>query len=328
MRDVKHDGPSSKKTALLIAAVSAAIASSGCKTLDTAVESARKIFVYVTTPCPLGTEYVVSTETGTPGLKKFTEKWCQRRDDHGERVRYGPYVELYEKGHKKESGQYAADGKRDGSWSRWYAGGQLEAVVKYDDGKPISFSAWHENGMKWEEGGFDRGFKNGTWIRWYSNGQKEFEATYDHGVLDREYTLWHDNGQKQEHGVYKHGVREGMWVTWHPNGQRRTEILFHDDKPDDWYKAWHENGQPSEQALFHAGKPEGMYTIWHDNGQKEEEGSYHDGQLDGKVTAWDREGHVWLKTEYKGGALANDPTAAPPAPPSQAGAPAVPADVK
>ena len=318
MRGMKHHRPSSMK-ALLLAAVCAATAGTGCKALQTA----HDVFVYATTPCPYGTEYVVSTETGTPGLRKFAEKYCQARDAKGDAVRYGPYVELYEKGHKRESGQYA-DGKRDGGWSRWYPGGQVEAQIRYDHGKVVAFTAWHENGMKWEEGGFDNGFKNGTWIRWYSNGQKEVEATYDHGVLDRDYTLWHDNGQKQERGTYNHGIREGMWVKWHPNGQRQSEILFHDDKPEDWYKAWHENGRPSEPALFHAGKPEGMYTIWHDNGQKEEEGSYHDGQLDGKVTAWDRDGKVWLKTEYKGGALADDPAAEPVAPPSLADAQSAP----
>jgi hypothetical protein len=29
--------------------------------------------------------------------------------------------------------------------------------------------------------------------------------------------------------------------------------------------------------------------------------------LEGQVTAWDRDGHVWLKTEYKGGALVDEP---------------------
>ena len=87
--------------------------------------------------------------------------------------------------------------------------------------------------------------------------------------------------------------------------------------------------RPSDHLCYRLGKP--LFRagpVWHDNGQKEEEGSYHDGQLDGSVTAWDRDGHVWLKTEYKGGALANDPTAAPPSPPGQADAPALPADVK
>jgi len=29
--------------------------------------------------------------------------------------------------------------------------------------------------------------------------------------------------------------------------------------------------------------------------------------LEGQVTAWDRDGHVWMKTQYKGGALIEDP---------------------
>lgn len=266
----------------------------------------HEIVEYATTSCPFGADAVVSTESGTPGLKKLTEKWCEIRDGKSDPVRHGPYVELYESGAKKEVGRFV-EGRRDGTWTRWYPGGKVDAIVDYKDGKPQSFVAWHDNGQKWEEGIFVDGFKQGPWIRWHANGQKEVESFYDHGTLDRRYTVWHDNGQKQEQGEYKKGVREGLWVSWHENGQKRTEILFRDGKPDEWYRAWHENGRPAEQALFHLGKPEGSYTIWHDNGQKEEEGTYRDGVLEGQVTAWDRDGHVWMKTEYKGGTLVDEP---------------------
>jgi antitoxin component YwqK of YwqJK toxin-antitoxin module len=267
---------------------------------------------YATTPCPFGTEQIISTETGTPGLKKLTEKWCETKDAKGERIRHGPYVEMYESGAKEIVGRYR-NGRREGTWTRWHPNGKVDTITAYADGKPQSFEAWHDNGQKWEEGYFKDGFKEGTWIRWHGNGQKEFEGHFEHGTLEHLYTMWHDNGQKEEQGEYVHGVREGLWTMWHRNGQKRSEILFHTGKPNDWYRAWHENGQQAEQALFHDGKPEGSYTIWHDNGQKEEEGSYRDGVLDGKVTAWDKDGHVWMKTEYKGGSLVDDVAPDPPA---------------
>jgi antitoxin component YwqK of YwqJK toxin-antitoxin module len=294
-------------TAALASLVAAALPA--CKT-----GVVHEVIEYTTTPCPFGTEQVVSTETGTPGLKKLTEKWCETKDAHGEPIRHGPYVEIYVSGAKELVGQYR-NGRRDGTWTRRYPNGKVDAITVYMDGEPQSFVAWHDNGQKWEEGRFRDGFKEGPWIRWHGNGQKEFEAYYEHGTLDRVYTLWHDNGQKEEQGEYKHGIREGLWTQWHRNGQRRSEILFHNGKPDDWYRAWHENGQRAEQALFHDGKPEGSYTIWHDNGQKEEEGTYRDGVLEGQVTAWDKDGHVWLKTAYKRGSLVDEA-----APDPQAGA--------
>lgn len=291
-----------QSVAALLAGLIVAGGIAGCKVMQVA----HDIVAYVTTPCPYGEEYIISAETGTPGLKKFTEKWCQDRDERGEALRHGPYVEVYDSGTKREAGQYR-HGRRDGTWTRWYPGGKVETIIEYGNGKALQFLAWHDNGQKWEEGGFEDGLKQGVWIRWHENGQKEFEGYYVHSTLDRRYTLWHDNGQKQEQGEYRSGVRQGLWTIWHRNGQKRSEILFHDGKPDDWYKAWHENGQQSEQALFHDGKPEGTYTIWHDNGQKGEEGSYHDGLLEGQVTAWDRNGQVWMKTKYRGGSLAEDP---------------------
>lgn len=299
---MKSDGATSRHRLASVLLPGALLLLAACKP----TEVLHDLVSYVTTPCPLGTEYVVSSDSGTPGLKKFTEKWCQTTDDHGEVIRHGPYVEVYESGSRKEAGQYS-NGRRTGSWTRWYPGGKVDSVVGYKDGKPQSFLAWHDNGQRWEEGYFEQGSKQGVWIRWHANGQKEFEGSYEHGALDRGYTLWHDNGQKEEQGEYKQGVRSGLWTKWHRNGQKRSEILFHEGKPHEWYKAWHENGRQSEQALFHEGKPEGTYTIWHDNGEKEEEGTYRDGTLEGQVTAWDRNGNVWLKTKYQGGSIVEEP---------------------
>jgi antitoxin component YwqK of YwqJK toxin-antitoxin module len=279
---------------------------SGCNFFHQVVE-------YVTTSCPFGAKQVVSTESGTPGLKKLTEKWCEKLDQHGERIRHGPYLEVYESSYRKEIGQYR-DGRRVGTWMRWYPTNQPSSTTVYEDGKPATFVAWHENGQKWEEGRFEKGRPNGAWIRWHANGKKEFEGFYNHGTLDRLFTTWHDNGQKEEEGSYDDGVRQGMWTKWHRNGQKRSEILFHDGKPEDWYRAWHENGQQAEQALFQHGKPEGTYTLWHDNGQKEEEGTYKDGLLEGGVTAWDKDGHVWMKNEYRGGDPVEDPALPVPLP--------------
>jgi antitoxin component YwqK of YwqJK toxin-antitoxin module len=287
---------SRRRRALLVAGLVATGALAGCKTEGLVGE----LVEYATTPCPLGARYVVSKDSGTPGLKKLTEKWCQIEDESGEPVRHGPYGEWYESGAKAESGQYRR-GLRDDTWTRWYPSGKVDAIIEYANGKPVSFVAWHENGQRWEEGGFVDGFKQGVWRRWYGNGQKELEASYEHGILAHHYTIWHDNGQRQEEGDYAKGAREGWWSAWYSNGQKRSDILFHEGRADDWYKAWHENGTQSHLALFHDGKPEGTYTIWHDNGQKAEEGTYHDGVLDGRITAWDRDGNVWLKTDYKGG---------------------------
>lgn len=283
------------------AASIAALALDGCR----AGEAVQSVVEYVTTSCPLGAHAVVSADSGTPGLRKLVEKWCEEKDEHAMPVRHGPYAEIFESGTKRESGQYV-HGKRDGAWTRRYGSGKPESIVVYRLGRPQSFVAWHENGQKWEEGGFVDGFKQGKWIRWHANGQKEFEANFDKGTLVGVYTLWHDNGRLQEQGEYRNGQREGLWTRWHMNGQKRSEILFRDGKPEEWYRSWHENGKPYEQALFRGGRPEGTYTIWHDNGQKEEEGTYKNGMLEGEVVAYDRDGKMWMKNEYRGGTIVDD----------------------
>ena len=285
--------------AILAALVSLVL--DGCKIRE-AVQSAVD---YVTSPCPIGTRAVVSSDTGTAGLKKLVEKWCVEKGENNEEVRHGPYAEIFESGTKRESGWYV-HGQRDGEWTSRYGNGRPHTITTYVLGKPVSFTAWHPNGQKWEEGGFVDGSKQGTWMRWYPNAQKEFQSDYDKGTLAGHYTLWHDNGLKQEQGDYKVGQRDGMWTKWFEDGQKLSEILFRDGKPEGWYRSWHENGKPHEQAFFKDGVPEGTYTIWHDNGQKEEEGLYRNGVLDGEVVAYDRDGKPWRKSEFKGGAIVDD----------------------
>src|SRR5215467_1468252 len=95
----------------------------------------HRVVEYVTTPCPFGTDQIVSADSGTPGLRKLMEKWCERVDDHGEHIRHGPYIEIYEGGGKREYGRFR-DGKRDGTWSRWHPSGKIDAITLWDNGKP------------------------------------------------------------------------------------------------------------------------------------------------------------------------------------------------
>lgn len=277
----------------------------GCQKAGDAVHT---VVDYVTTPCPLGTKAVVSADTGTPGLKKLVERWCEEKGENAEPVRNGPYSEVYESGTKHEDGAYV-HGKRDGAWTRRYGNGRPESIVTYAVGKPLSFQAWHENGQKWEEGYFTDGYKSGKWIRWHPNGQKEFEGSFEKGTLVGTYTLWHDNGRMQEQGVYKNGQRDGLWTKWHLNGQKQSELIYKNGKPDQVYKAWHENGAQFQEATFVDGQPEGKYTVWHDNGNKEEEGTYRNGVLDGPVIAYDKDGKQWMRNDYKGGSVVDDATA-------------------
>jgi antitoxin component YwqK of YwqJK toxin-antitoxin module len=118
------------------------------------------------------------------------------------------------------------NGKREGSWKRWYISGQLESEKNYKDGKKIKQ------------------------IEWYENGQVEAEYTLIDGNRDRwNHTFYYDNGQieyiedliKKDREV----TREGVVRSWYYNGQleyehsyKNGEIIFE--------KCWDEDGNEIE----------------------------------------------------------------------------------
>jgi hypothetical protein len=59
--------------------------------------------------------------------------WCETADGR----KQGPFVDWYENHQKKTAGLYD-DNRRQGVWSFWLPGGQLDSTITYDKGTVIS----------------------------------------------------------------------------------------------------------------------------------------------------------------------------------------------
>lgn len=90
-----------------------------------------------------------------------------------------------------------------------------------------TWTTWHENGQKKEQGTFDFGKRVGKFMAWHPNGQKASEGMYEDGKQHGNWTWWHANGQKQTSGHYTHGRRTGDWAWWNQEGrlEERTSLL-------------------------------------------------------------------------------------------------------
>lgn len=74
--------------------------------------------------CGKGTELSRGTSFQT-----YTAAWCQRPDG----TRHGEYVDWWENGMKKSAGMYR-EGRRDGVWTFFREGGEVDSRLEYRDG--------------------------------------------------------------------------------------------------------------------------------------------------------------------------------------------------
>ena len=136
-------------------------------------------------------------------------------------------------------------GKRNGSYIKYWAGGQKLKEFEYTDGELDGTSEW-----------------------WYENGQKASTGEYHKGKQDGIHISWHENGQKSSKGEYSDGENVGTYEEWHENGRRDIEVDFSDGEMDGTYKWWYENGQIMFEVELEDGKINGSYEYWYENGQK------------------------------------------------------------
>jgi hypothetical protein len=78
--------------------------------------------------CPSGTMPARGVAYNT-----YTSVWCEQKDG----AKQGPYLEWWENGTKKATGQFK-DGVRDGRWTFFRENGQIDSNVEYRGGAPVS----------------------------------------------------------------------------------------------------------------------------------------------------------------------------------------------
>ena len=117
-------------------------------------------------------EYIKSTyEDGLPQLVQM-----YKSEDKNVLLKE---IHYYPGQKKKMEGSFKND-LRDGTWSYWYANGNLWSRGEYVAGleKGIK-TVWHENGQKYYEGYSDNGDRSGIWKFWDENGNLSKEINYD-----------------------------------------------------------------------------------------------------------------------------------------------------
>jgi antitoxin component YwqK of YwqJK toxin-antitoxin module len=91
----------------------------------------------------------------------------------------GPYLEYHKTGEIKIVGEYK-NNQREGLWSSWYPGGELQSELNYEKGlEDGEYKVFHTNGNLKIRGFYKAGKEVKEWLFFNEDGQEIARKNYD-----------------------------------------------------------------------------------------------------------------------------------------------------
>ena len=111
------------------------------------------------------------------------------------------------------------NGKKEGTWFRYYNNGQLFSLSNYKKGrKNGDWIIYSNEGDLIEKGQYKNDLEEGAWIRFFDNGIINYKGKFKDGKKSGFWIAYHYNGQLKYHGNYKKGTKEGYWEYFSASG--------------------------------------------------------------------------------------------------------------
>ena len=111
------------------------------------------------------------------------------------------------------------DGKKEGTWVRYYSNGQLFSVSNYETGrKNGAWITYNNKGHLIEKGQYKNDLEEGNWIRLFENGEISYKGKFENGKKSGSWIAFYYNGKLKYKGNYKNGTKDGYWEYFSPSG--------------------------------------------------------------------------------------------------------------
>ena len=111
------------------------------------------------------------------------------------------------------------NGKKEGTWVRYYTNGQLFSVSNYKNGrKNGAWITYNKEGHLIEKGQYKNDLEEGSWIRLFDNGTINYKGQFKNGKKSGSWIAYHYNGQLKYQGNYKNGKKQGYWEYFSASG--------------------------------------------------------------------------------------------------------------
>jgi len=176
---------------------------------------------------------------------------------------------------------YFKDDKPIGEWQRYHPGGQVKAVIQYNENSDSALAELFDvYKKKVAEGIFVHQKKEGTWV-YYSNEIKVAEEHYKNGLKNGVSRKFYESGELME---------KADWV----NDKREGDVII-----------YFKTGEPYFQCQMKADQRHGLCTIQSKEGKPEMEAYYKNNLRDGEWKFYDENGKLQYQLNYKEGELLN-----------------------
>ena len=138
---------------------------------------------------------------------------------------------------------------------------------------------------------FYKGLEQGTRVAWHLNGRKQYEMGYQDGKLQGPWMEWNDAGLLLNEGTYERGRKSGTEVIYHQSGERQSLGTWLDGKRHGLWTEWRGSGKKKSEVEYSHGDRNGTEIFWHENGQLWSRERYENGTRIGSREEWTPEGH-------------------------------------
>jgi hypothetical protein len=111
------------------------------------------------------------------------------------------------------------NGVMTGTWTSWYANGQIQSVREFVDGKVTGVArTYHSNGQIETESVYEAGLDVAPTKGFYDDGRAEFVMPYVAGLRQGEAIWFHRDGSVRAKGMYADGVLDGAYTEYDTAG--------------------------------------------------------------------------------------------------------------
>lgn len=169
------------------------------------------------------------------------------------------------------------DGKPVGEWKRFHEGGQVKAIIEYQENPDTAFAQlFNMQGSKVAEGTYVNEKRSGTWTL-YSNNTKVAQEKYKNGVKNGESLKFYNTGEILEKADWVNGKQEGNYRLLFKNGQPFMQCKFNNDMRNGLFLSYYQSGDIEMEAEYKNNLRHGEWKFFNDEGEVQYTLLYNEG---------------------------------------------------
>ncbi len=193
-------------------------------------------------------------------------------------LRQGLWKKQYPNGKQIYEG-YFHDGKPVGEWKRYHEGGQVKAIIRYQENSDTAFAQLFDLwGKKVAEGNFVNEKKEGTWFV-FTDNRKVAEENYSNGLKNGTCRKFYEDGKLLEESEWKDGKMDGKYQVFYKTGEPYMQCKFVNNQRNGLCISYFPNGKMEMEAYYKNSLRTGDWKFYNENGELLYTLKYDEGEL-------------------------------------------------